>query len=274
MSLTQFRMMVWPLVAWLASATLMPMQQEPRLSEEEMKMFLLTARVVNDKSTSGISFFRLTLSDGNITHDAAFHKVNAYNHSYRYDIAAYELCKLLGLGDMMPVTVERRWRGDVGAISWWLPIMMDEAERLRKSIKPPDIDAWQKQMYKKMIFTELVYDTTPNLSNTLISEDWHLWMIDFSRGFRLYKDLRAPRNIAESRCPRQLFENLRGLSRDKLTERTRRFLNKREIDALMARRDRIVAIYEDLIRKKGGQEVLYDDPAVTRSSPAAQGIKI
>ena len=30
----------------------------------------------------------------------------------------------------------------------------------------------------------------------------------------------------------------------------------------MARRDRIVAIYEDLIAKKGETEVLYDDPVI------------
>ena len=34
--------------------------------------------------------------------------------------AAFGLAELLGLDDMMPVTVERRWNGKRGALSWWL----------------------------------------------------------------------------------------------------------------------------------------------------------
>jgi len=34
------------------------------------------------------------------------------------------------------------------------------------------------------VFSQLVYDTDRNLGNVLISEDWHLWMIDFTRAFR------------------------------------------------------------------------------------------
>ena len=32
--------------------------------------------------------------------------------SYKYNIAAYQLAELLGLDDMVPVYVERKWKGD------------------------------------------------------------------------------------------------------------------------------------------------------------------
>jgi hypothetical protein len=249
---------------------------EPKLSEEETRVFLLKANVVASKNTpKGItSPYQLTLFDGKIAHLAAFQAVDEYKtrmeffdgttemnfrDCYKYDIAAFELAKLLGLGDMMPVTVERRWNGKTGAISWWLPVKMDEDTRYKKRIEPPDVDTYNKQMYKKRIFAELVYDTDQNLTNVLISEDWHLWMIDFSRAFRLYKELKNPRNITESKCERNLLEKLRKLDSGELTQKTNKFLTKGEIDAVMARRDRIVKTFEDLIAKKGENEVLYSD---------------
>jgi len=266
-----------PVLVWLALTTFLPAQQEPKLSEEQTKTFLKTAEVIARKNTpKGVtSPYRLTLSDGNVTHDAAFNYINEsrqriqfsdgrtevnFKDSYKYDIAAYELAKLLGLGDMMPVTVERKWHGMTGAISWWLPVKMDEATRLKQKIEPPDPEAWNRRMYKKRIFAELVYDTDINLTNALISADWQLWMIDFTRAFRVYSDLREKANITGSKCERHLLERLRNLGRDELTRNTKGYLTNAEIDGVMARRDKIVAIYDDLIIKNGEKEVLFDDP--------------
>lgn len=278
MSPFRFRLLVLPAVAcWVCTARVPA--QEPKLDEEQMKHFLLTAKVVANKHTAkGItSPYRLTLTDGTITHDAGFQTIDEFKNrqefpdghveinfrdSYKFDIAAYELAKLLGLGGMMPVTVERKWGGNTGAISWWLPVKMDVAEMSRKHIQPPDADAYNKQMYKKRVFAELVYDTDPNLTNVLLSEDWHLYMIDFTRAFREFKELKDSANITSSKCERRLLEKLRSLDRNEVAQRTKGFLQKLQIDGLMARRDKIVALFDDLIAKKGEKEVLYDDPAV------------
>jgi hypothetical protein len=262
----------------LASAVQLCAREEPKLSVEQMKEFLLTAKVIASRHTKkGItSPWQLTLTDGKITHDAVFQSIDEtkdgwkssdgrvetyFRDCWKYDIAAYELANLLGLGDMMPVTVQRKWNGQNGAISWWLPVKMDEATRRTKNIEPPDVSAFSRQMYKKRIFAELVFDTDQNLTNVLISEDWRLWMIDFTRAFRLHKDLFERTHITDSLCERHLLERLRKLDRDELTEKTKGYLGKPEIDGVMARRDKIVAIYEDLIAKKGELAVLYDDPA-------------
>ena len=247
--------------------------QEPQLTEDQMRQFLLTAKVIKSQyAQKGITnTLRLTLSDGNITHDASFQSIDEHKtrfegrdgtveinfvDSYKYDIAAYELAKLIGLGDMMPVTVLRKYMGKNGSLSWWLPAEMDEEVRMKKKISPPDVDAWNNQMHKKRVFAELVFDTdSANVTNVLISKDWHLWMIDFSRAFRLYHNVKNPKNLVK--CDRRLLENLRKLDEKELTEKTKNLLKETEVQGVMARRDKIVKVFEQLIAQKGEAEVLY-----------------
>jgi hypothetical protein len=245
---------------------------EPTLSKEQIKQFLLTAKVVKSRgSKKGITnTSRLTLSDGTLTHDASFQPIDEHTttkqladgrtevhfvDSYKYNIAAYALAELIGFDDMMPVYVERNWEGHPGSLSWWLPVKMDDADRMKQKLEPPDKDAWNNQMYKIRVFDELIYDTDANLTNVLIGEDWKLWRIDFTRAFRIYKELKDPTNLV--RCDRQLFEKLKALNADELTEKTKRYLTKDETKAVMARRDKIVAYFQKLIAEKGETEVLY-----------------
>jgi hypothetical protein len=244
---------------------------EAALTKEQMRQFLLTAKVVkSQEAKKGITgTVRLTLSDGTITHDASFQPVDEHKaqkqlssgtelnfvDSYLYNIAAYQLAELLGVDDMMPVYVERKWDGKTGSLSWWLPVKMDDAERFKQKITPPDSDSWNKQMYRIRVFDELVYDTDPNLTNVLIGEDWKLWRIDFSRAFRTGKDLKDPKDLVK--CDRQLFEKLKALDATTLADKTKHYLNKDEVKGVMARRDKIVAQFQKLIAEKGESEVLY-----------------
>ena len=244
---------------------------EPTLTKEQIKQFLLTAKVVkSQEAKKGITnTLRLTLTDGTVTHDASFQAVDehkarmetlrgtelAFVDSYKYNIAAYRLAELLGIEDMLPVYVERSWGGKTGSLSWWLPVKMDEVERHKQKLTAPDQDAWNNQMHKIRVFDQLVYDTDANLTNVLIGEDWKIWRIDFTRAFRLSKDLKDPKDL--DRCDRQLLEKLKTLDGNELTENTKHYLSKDEVKALMARRDKIVAQFQKLISEKGEKEVLY-----------------
>jgi hypothetical protein len=242
------------------------------LTKEQIKQFLQTAEVIKNKpSSKGVTHpSRLTLSNGTMTHDASFQTIDEHKaemklesgktefdfvDSYKYNIAAYQLAELLGLDDMLPVYVERKWQGKTGSLSWWLPVKMDDAERVEKKLEPPEPDKWNKQMFRVRVFDELVYDTDPNLTNVLIGEDWTVWRIDFSRAFRKNKDLRAPKNLVK--CDRQLLEKLKALKADELAEKTKRYLTKDEVNGVMARRDKIVATFQTLIAEKGEKEILY-----------------
>src|SRR5260370_25953463 len=122
---------------------------------------------------------------------------------------------------------------------------MDEAERHKQKLTAPDADAWNNQMYKIRVFDNLVYDTDPNLTNVLIGEDWKIWRVDFSRAFRLSKDLRNPTELV--RCDRQLFAKLKTLDPNELAEKTKHYPTKSEVKSLMARRDRIFPHLQNFI---------------------------
>ena len=245
---------------------------EQTLTKEQMREFLLSAKVTRStQSKKGITNpFRLTLTDGTVTHDGSFQAVDEHKarmefddghvelnfvDSYKYNIAAYALAELLAVDDMLPVYVERKWNGKAGSLSWWLPVKMDEGERLKQKISAPDPDAWNKQMYRIRVFDALVYDTDPNLTNVLIGEDWKIWRVDFSRSFRLFNEIKNPKDLVQ--CDRQLFTHLKALDSKEVMERTKNYLSKSEVDALMARRDKIVAYFDKLISEKGESKVLY-----------------
>jgi len=258
-------------LAFLLLAGALP-AQEPAMTPEETANFLLKAEVINSRHTDkGVtSPYRLTMRLGNVTHEAHFQPVDEthptrqfsdgsvelnFRDSYKYNIAAYQLSKLLGLDHMMPVTVFRKWSGMSGSMAWWLPVKMDEADRIRKNLEPPDKEAWAQQMHRKRVFAELVYDIDPNRTNVLIGEDWKIYMIDFTRAFRLRSDLHGPKNL--ERCDRNLLEKLRQLDAKGLAASTKGYLTSAEVKAVMQRRDKIVAHFEQLIKDKGESGVLY-----------------
>ena len=248
----------------------------PQLTVEQMKTFLKSAKVVRSRTTSkGVTApKRLTLTDGTITHDAVFQAVDDkqmvaklngrgrgettqlnFVDSYRYNLAAYAVAGLLGLDHMMPVYVERRWSGQIGSISWFVPSIMDESERLKNKVQPPNPTDWNHQMYRMRVFTALTRDTDRNLTNVLITPDWKVVMIDFSRAFRLQPELMYGKDLG--RIDRKLMAKLEALDRDEVKKTVGDWLTSGEMDAMMKRRDLLVAHFKKLIADVGEDKVLY-----------------
>jgi hypothetical protein len=248
----------------------------PQLTVEQMKDFLKTAKVIRTRTTSkGVTApKRVTLSDGVTTHDAVFQAVDEkqmvaslsgggrtsstelnFVDSYRYNLAAYALAGLLGLDYMMPVHVERRWAGNTGSMSWFVDTLMDESDRLKKKIQPPNPGEWNNQMYRMRVFTALVRDTDRNLTNVLITPEWKVVMIDFTRGFRLQPELMYNKDLAK--MDRALFARLETLERPAVKQAVGDWLTNSELDAMMKRRDLLVGHFKKLIADLGEEKVLY-----------------
>ena len=242
-------------------------------TEEQQAQLLWPAKVMHDTKRAkwAAQPCRWTLTDATVTHDGRFQAIDEtkqqmkfadghvefnFKDSYRYNVAGYEVAKLVGMDNMIPVTVERHWKGMKGSLSWWVPdVMMDELTRMQKHENSPDADAWNKQMYKVRVFDELVYDTDPNLTNVLITKDWKIWRIDFSRAFRTYKKLRNPENLVM--CDKNLLEKMKALNEADLKTATKKELSGSEIKGVLARRDLIVETFNKLAAEKGEAAVFY-----------------
>ena len=174
--------------------------------------------------------------------------------SWKYNIAAVRIAELVGLADMMPPTIEYRYDGKTGALAWWMDSQMNEGERLKKKIGPPNPTAWNNDMYRQRVFMELVRDSDRNLTNVLISPEWRIIMIDFTRAFRLTDTIRP---LELERADRALLAKMEGLTGDTVTTATKGYLTNSEVKAVMKRRDLISSHYRNLVQKLGEAKVLY-----------------
>ncbi len=252
-----------------------PTTSGAELTDAQMEEFLLNAEVVGSRGIGvGINQTRrLTLLDGDMEHDAQFNDVDEYRpefesdrgrreinfrDTYRYNIAAYKLDRMIGL-NMVPVAVRRKVSGSTGAVVWWVDTMMMESERVAKNIQAPDPSDWNNQMQQVRVFYELVYNTDArNLDNVLISPDWNIRLVDFTRAFRLYRNLKTPENLG--RVDRRIYEGLKGLTEERLREEMDGSLTRPEIRGVLARRDKIIEFFDQQIEEKGEAAVFSDQP--------------
>ena len=245
----------------------------PVLDRAAQAEFLRTAKVIRSRtlSTGVTTPFRLTLTDGTVTHDASFQSVNEraaqanfgargvefnFADSHHFNLAAFQLAGMLGLDGMMPVTVHRIWNGKDGTLTWWLDDVFDERTRLKEKRQAPNPVTWTQQVNKMRVFAALVGDTDRNAGNILIgTADWKLWMIDFTRAFRLADTLKAPDTLQQ--IDRTLLARLRTLDAAAVRDATAHCLSTFEAAALMKRRDALVAHFDHLMAIKGAVAVLY-----------------
>ena len=232
----------------------------PVLSLAEQEQFLKKAKIVRTRGVNvGITGTqRATLTDGVVTHDASIQTIDEYKQrfegtqgtefnfrdTWRYNVAAYRLDRLLDLG-MIPPSIERSFNGKNGSFTWWVDdVLMDEGARIKKKVEAPEAKRWNEQMWHVRMFDQLIYNVDRNLGNLLIDTDWRIWMIDHTRAFRVYDVLKAQGNL--SRMDRRVLERLKTLEKNTLKKIMDDYLSPSEIDTLLKRRDLIVQHFEKM----------------------------
>jgi hypothetical protein len=243
-------------------------------TDEQKEDFLQSAEVIAMKGLKvGVTNSeRATLSRGGVVHGGHFQAIDEYKpthqsasgteinftDSYKYNVAAYRLDRMINL-NLVPVSVVRKIKGTTGAMTWWIDdVKMMELDRHKKGITPPNLEAWNDQMYNVRVLNELIYNVDPNLGNVLITDDWLPRPIDFTRAFRRMKTLRAPKNLI--RVDRRVYEGLKGLTVEALQAELGEYLPKNAIRAILSRRDRMVALFDARIAEHGEAEVVCDRP--------------
>lgn len=269
--------LAWAIIMFLpgASQTQTPgALPSPLETRAEREAFLSNARIVADPGlpSDATPPRRVVLDDGRRRHDAGVETADGSDptrRTYKFNVAAYELDKLLGLNLVVP-SVERLLNGRPASVTWWLDdFAMTEQDRRRKKADPPDLKRWNQQVQAVRVFDELISNTyrdpAPPLylnsvwDNLLITREWNVWLTDHSGAFRIREYLLDLDSL--TMCPRPVLVTLReSLNRDLLARMLGKYLSSQQLEALDVRRTLIVKHFDALIASKGENAVLYDLP--------------
>lgn len=159
--------------------------------------------------------------------------------SYKSEIAAYELDKILGMG-MVPPTVERKHDGVTGSAQLWV----EHCTLLRDNdtSKAPDIGAWNRQVFRQRVWDNLTANIDRNQGNLLMDRAWNLILIDHSRAFTASMKMPFPMN----KIDREFYDKLKGLDEAAVKARMGKWLFDGP-KPILKRRDMIIAHFDKMI---------------------------
>lgn len=166
--------------------------------------------------------------------------------SYKSEIAAYELDKLLGLG-MVPPVVERTIRGSRGAVIMWVEGV--KGWDIKNPVVAPDPVSWTREVVRMKMFDQLIGNIDRNAGNLLYDGDYHIVLIDHSRAFTATTDLR--RMSPPTGIDKELWTKMEALTLPDLEAALGTWIGRSELRALLQRRDRMRKQIEDMVSVRG-----------------------
>ena len=175
-----------------------------------------------------------------------------FMESYKAEIAAYKLDRLLQL-NMVPPIVERNMNGKNGAAVYWV-----ENVRPWSVEKPPQgpEPSWSLQLTRMKMFDLLIANIDRNQGNLIYDSDWHLFLIDHSRAFIGKKDLKGIAPLG--RVDRELWNKMAALTLEDLDGALGKWVGNNEKKAILLRRDLMAKDIAEKVQKRGEKSVFYN----------------
>ncbi|MGD2245332.1 MAG: hypothetical protein PVI11_02165 [Candidatus Aminicenantes bacterium] len=258
------------LVGVLIRAQFTPAELSQR---EEIERLLKTAEIVDSEEIGeGVTKpYRLFLRAGDVELSGAWKNPKGiqkgYLEGWQYEIAAYQMDKLLGL-NMVPPTVERSFNGKKGSLQFWVAGEMSDLERMENGIKIPDSVKyrWENRKYLTRAFDCIIANDDRTQQNILYTKDWRTILIDHSRAFRSAREhtkrLMYGRNGIKGsmlfrRLPKNFVGRVEALTFDRIKEAVGPYLKNREIKAIISRKEVFLGEIREMIKEKGEENVLY-----------------
>jgi hypothetical protein len=237
--------------------------------------FLETAKIVDQKQMDSreavTSPWVLTLEKDGVTRKAIWKnptgRQRGFVENWRWEIAAYQLDKLLDM-NLVPPTVMKRFRGDRGSCQLWIDDTMTLRTKEEEGIETPSTALlnWNREIYIQRAFDNLIANEDRHMNQVLITKDWRMLLIDHSRSFRTRKEftqkLLYDENTKEgprpmTALPRIFYAKVKGLTQESIKGAVEDYLEDDEIEAVLLRRDLIVQWIENKIKEIGEGQVLY-----------------
>ena len=240
---------------------------------EKWEDFLKTADIVGftDIPEGVTKPIRVFLKKGDVEGSGAWKKIKGVEQGFvegwQYEIAAYEMDKLLGL-NMIPPTVERQVKGEKGSLQLWMEFIMSDLERMDHDIRipPSRLDNWSKMKYLMRAFDSLIANEDRTQQNIRYAENWRIILIDHSRSFRSSRKFTSnlvygKNGIKEQKLfrilPKAFVENVRALNFDIIKKAIGPYLEDKEIRAILARKILLLKEIDEMIKDQGEDKVLY-----------------
>jgi hypothetical protein len=176
---------------------------------------------------------------------------SGYRESYKAELAAYALDRLLDMHQVPPV-VERKLENGTGALVYWIENI--KAWDVKKPPTSPD-PRWTQQVSRMRLFDQLIANIDRNAGNLLYDDDWHLFLIDHSRAFTERKDIRG--TTPPTRVERAYWAKLEVLDLAALQSALGEWLSAKEIEAILARRDRMREAIQKMVAERGEANVFF-----------------
>jgi hypothetical protein len=224
---------------------------------KEIEDYLRVAEIVGGMTDVGVGVthpHRAQLAPGGIVSQIVWKpltpgRYEGFWESYKSEVAAYELDKVLDLG-MVPPTVEKRVKGEMGAAVMWVSPAKSFKDLGgvpgQKGIPGPpthDIPSWTKQLTRAKMFDNFIGNTDPNLGNWLVDPSWNIILIDHSRAFTTTKELYHQLQYVDG----PLWDNMQALDEARLTSALGQWLDKSAISAMLQRRAKMAGIIDKIL---------------------------
>jgi hypothetical protein len=199
----------------------------------EIEEYLRTAECVGMEMLGSSRVARCTLRPGGPVARMAWRPLppgvhRGFRESYKAEIAAYELDKLLNL-DMVPPSVERQLGGASGAAQLWV----EDVTTVAESRVGADRTRWEEQAVRMRMFDALIGNRDRNGMNTLHDAAGNLILLDHSRAFGSSAEL--PGKL--TRFDDAFWARIEALTPDALRTALGRWVDHAGIEAVLARRD-------------------------------------
>jgi len=173
---------------------------------------------------------------------------HGFRESYKSEIAAYELDKLLEM-HMVPPAVEREIDGETGAAVMWL----DGPRSVKQTGgQVPSGPEWGTAIRRMLLFDDFIGNPDRNAGNILLGARGEIVLIDHSRAF--VTDTKLPNRL--ERVDGDLWPRLTALTADEVTRAIGAWVEPKAIDAMFERRKRMIAAVDKLVKAKGAAEVI------------------